>query len=373
MPVADVRAFVLRAALPEPLLDARSVITERGVVLVRIRSDSGAEGWGEAACFGGVGPLVAAAVDHLAGSLAGRRVRPRELAAELGRGSAHFGQRGLVVSAISGIELALWDLLGHETGLPVGTLFGADPRPVRLYGTTGFYTGQDAAASRESLRTGLPAAAEGLAGIKIKIGRHGIADDVARVRLAREVLGPDKLLVADANNAYHVAEAVAFAEQVRDARLLFLEEPIPFGLPRASAELRGRCGVAVSGYELEPTYEGCLPYIEQRAVDYIQPDTTWSGGLVECLAVAEHARRNGVRFIPHNFSGVIGTAANYHASSLSGGSLLEVDRTGNPLADLGLLRENGWSLSDGSLLAPDRPGLGVRLSQEWIEEYEVQR
>jgi L-alanine-DL-glutamate epimerase-like enolase superfamily enzyme len=128
----------------------------------------------------------------------------------------------------------------------------------------------------------------------------------------------------------------------------------------------------VSGYELEPTYEGCRPYIEQRAVDYVQPDATWSGGLLECLSIADLAARRGVGFIPHNFSGVFGTAANYHAASIGGAALLELDRTGGPLGDLGLLLEQGWSLENGCLTAPDRPGLGLRVTEEWIEEHAIE-
>jgi L-alanine-DL-glutamate epimerase-like enolase superfamily enzyme len=373
MPVASVRAHVLRHPLPTPILDARAEIRERAAVLVRVRTADGLEGWGEAACFGGAGRLVAAAVEHLAEGLIGADVAPRDWVRRTMAATAHYGQRGVVVSAISGIEIALWDLHGKSCGLPVSSLFGAAPAPARIYGTTGFYVHGGAEASRSRLANDLAGVAPDLSGIKIKIGRYGIPDDLLRARMARDRLGPERILIVDANNAYGAADAAALGRDLRELGILFFEEPIEFGLPAASAELRLAGGVPIAGYELEPTYHGCEPYLEARAVDYIQPDAIWSGGLGEAVAIADLARRRGIRMVPHNFASVVATAANYHLACISGGDLLEIDQTGNPLAALDLLEDSGWRVTAGTLQAPPRPGLGVDVTEEWLSRFETTR
>ena len=316
MRVTRIDAYALRAPLPTVIRDARSEIRERGAVLVRVEVDHGRlAGWGEAACFGGVGSLVVATVRHLAGPLVGGLVEPRRITRDLRRTTAHFGQRGLVVSAISGIEIALWDVLGKAAGVPVSALFGVLPRPIPVYTTTGFYRSDDRAQAMRDLQADVAACdLSRFCGAKIKVGRFGVADDVERAQHARRILGPEGVLVLDANNAYSPIEAARLAAAVEALDVLFLEEPIAFGLPEESTLLRYQGRVAVGGYELEPTFDACERYVRLGAVDYIQPDATWSGGIGECVSIADMADRHGVRMVPHNFSTQVGTAANYHAA-----------------------------------------------------------
>jgi len=356
--------------LAEPLHDARSRLAQRHQILVRIEAEDGMAGWGEAAAFGGSHDLVAAAVRQIGETLIGQPVAPREIARSLLRDTAHFGHVGVVVSAISGIETALWDLRGASSGLSLSILLGSRTRAIRWYGTTGFYRGGKEADEGARLRDDLAAAlANDPSGLKIKIGRHGVTEAVTRARDARTALGPERLLILDANNSFSVPEALRVMDGVAELNVLFLEEPIPFGNPEASHELRVRGAVAVGGYELDPTFAGCRRYLDARAVDYIQPDACWSGGVMEALAVADLARRLDIGFVPHNFSSMVATAANYHVVCAAGGDLIELDLTGNSASDPSVLKAMGWRMEDGYLQAPESPGLGLTDVEGWVRQW----
>jgi len=369
MLVTKVEAFPLRLAYEEPIADARSVITHKATVLIRIETESGGFGWGEAAAFGDVAQEVACVLNsRLSGLVLGTSAHPRDLRKLLKRATAHYGQRGLVVSAISGLEIAAWDALARTADLPLCQVLGAVPRPVGIYAGAGYYSpGATRAEDVRNLKNSIGASTLDCRGIKIKVGRHGIDDDLERVRVAREALGASAILIADANNAYTFHEAVKFAKQAEPYGLLFLEEPIEFGRPADSADLRRASPIDIAGYELEMTYAGFLPYIEQRAVDVLQPDCIWSGGILECLDIAAAAERVGIAVSPHNFASVVSTAANYHFVCATGGELLEVDGTRSPLLDIAL-ELDGRSMLNGFLTIRDEPGLGVTPDIDHLRE-----
>ena len=361
MIVTKIETFPIRLPYGEPIADARSTITHRATVLVRIETDSGVFGWGEAAAFGDVANEVACIIrTRLASHVIGKVVSPRDARRVLTKKTAHFGQRGLVTSAISGLDIALWDALARAAGLPLCQLLGGSPTPIKLYGGTGYYAGKKSTKSKdlELLERSLLAPQGDFRGAKIKIGRYGLPDDIARVRLARQVLGPKAILIADANNAYSFHEALKFARQVEAYDLHFLEEPIEFGQPRVSADLRRASPVRIAGYELEMTYTGFLPYIQQRSVDVLQPDCIWSGGILECLEIATAAQRAGIAISPHNFASMVSTAANYHFLCAAGGDVLEVDGTSSPLLKIPL-EVDARTIRDGQLVIAGKPGLGI--------------
>lgn len=373
--LTDLELFPLRWSYPEPISDARATIRESQVLLVRLIDRRGITGWGEIACFGGVAGLAARVTrEALWPRIANRDWGPRELAARLFAATAHYGQRGLVVSCISGLEIAAWDLLGRATGMPVSCLLGGRPRALPVYASTGYYTSADPTAEGDDLddlrRQVADVDLARFSGVKIKIGRHGLDDDCSRVAAARETIGAGPWLIADANNAYDVRTARRLAERIRAHDVMFLEEPLPFGHPDVSQDLRSLSEVAIGGYELENRFDGFAPYLTSRpAVDYVQPDCCWSGGLAECLEIALQARRVGVEVIPHNFAGPIATAANAHMLWAAGaGAALEFNSTGTPLAE-GILTEAGLPIEDGHLQPLNGPGLGVEPDPGKIERY----
>ncbi|MGY2026956.1 mandelate racemase/muconate lactonizing enzyme family protein [Nocardia gipuzkoensis] len=366
--ITGVQVYIARAPLPFAVQDARSVLRHRAAVLVRVDTDDPAlHGWGEAACFGGAEEIVAQTIRVLTDRILGSPVAPADIAASLRHGAAHLGRAGLIVSAVSGIEIALWDLLGKIAGLPVCALFGCTPKPIPVYRTLGFYRNDAPSDSLPILREDLARAdLSGVSGVKLKIGRHGIDDDTARTRVAREMIGDKKILVVDANNAYRPRSALALCRAIADFDIGFVEEPIAAGLTGASARLRAASQIPIAGYELDPGYDACREYVDAGAVDIVQPDAIWSGGISECVKIGEAAARAGIELVPHNFSTPVGTAANYHVATVVGSPLLELDGTDSPLGDA-TPAWPGWDLRAGTLTMTGGAGLGVPDPREWME------
>jgi len=367
--VAAIDAYPLRLAYNEPIQDSRSIIRRKSTVLVRVKTSQGVVGWGEAAAFGDVAFEVAGLINsRLAPLVAGFSAAPRDCAARLRRETAHFGQKGMVLSALSGIELALWDALGLASGLAVSELLGSFPRPVRMYAGTGYYVhGASPKDNLSSLRRqflDIRADVLRLSGAKIKIGLSGLDDDIERVSVARQVLGTDSLLIADANNAFALHEALQFARRAESANLCFLEEPIPFDQPKASSRLRSQSPIRIAGYEFEMGLGGFQQHIDECAVDIVQPDCIWTGGLLECLEIAKAAERAGILVSPHNFASPISTAANYHFLCLTPCDLLEVDGTESPLNRIEFERDN--RVFAGGKMEICGPGLGLTPNLESV-------
>jgi L-alanine-DL-glutamate epimerase-like enolase superfamily enzyme len=369
MRVAEVETFPLRWRYPAPIWDARSRIETKTSVLVKVTCHEGRVGWGEAAAFGEVPELVAAVVrGPIARLITNAEVSPRSLKERMVRATAHFGQRGLTLSAISGVEIALWDLLGQEARLPICKLLGGELKPIRVYQAAGYYRSERGPSVSDLSHDLEDRVSNRFSGLKIKVGRSGFDDDVARVRTARAALGPEGLLMVDANNAYSVREATRFADAIQKFDVHFFEEPIEFGDPAASLELRQRSSIAIAGYELEGLFSGFRPYIEARAVDVVQPDSIWSGGISECLAISDHARRHAIRLVPHNFSTIVALAANYQLlCAAENGDLLEYDATGNPL--LSALAPGCYRPEGGRILGDGRPGLGLEIDERALASF----
>lgn len=374
MKIERIEAIRLEMPLAAPIADARNVITRRSAVLVRITTDTGLVGWGEAASFAGAGELVAHAVDFL-----GRRILGADatliaqLRDRLYHETQHFGRRGVVLCALSGIDLALWDLLGKRAGLPVHKMLGAARDSIRFYFNAGYYDGESKQKSDDNLVRSVERAIErGSSGVKIKIGRYGYEDDAARIVKARELLGPSRDLMVDANacldrRALQYLDDVCHAERVR-----WFEEPIPLQSIESMRELRQRLRTPIAGYELEMTLQGYAALLDARTVDIVQPDAIWSGGLTECVRIAGVAAAHNIELIPHNFASVVSLAANAHLAAIAPtGGWLEVDSNENPF--LWELDANGaYELKDGGICIPDLPGFGIEPDVSRLSQYIVQ-
>lgn len=369
MQITSVEPFHFRMPLERPISDARNTITERSTVLVRVETDEGLLGWGEAASFVRSGELVSQVIRHFADQLRGQDATTPSLHYErLFHGSQHFGRRGLVVSALSGIDVALWDILGKWAGLPVRNLLGGGG-DVRAYYNAGYYTDDHREFLEESLRF---VCDSGVGAAKIKLGRHGFEDDAWRIRTAREILGPSRDFMVDANASLTAREVVHLDEVMCAARVRWVEEPVRLVGVEALRELRANLRTPVAGYELEMTLDGWAPLISGRAVDIAQPDAIWSGGITECARIAALCTAHAIEFIPHNFASLVGLAANAHlASAAPTGGWLEVDSNTNPFL-WELDTQQRWGLAGGLINIPDAPGLGVEPDLARIEKYRVQ-
>lgn len=371
--ITKLDVYPIRLPYDQPIADARSVITHKSTVFLRVETDCGCYGWGEAATYGDVPEIVTSVLrQKLFPLIQNRRVAPRNIAALIKKVTAHYGQRGIIISALSGLDIALWDLLGRQAGLPICTLLGGQPKEIRLYAGTGYYDAINHSPEKdlEKMKSSLERIDRNVfVGAKIKIGRYDLQNDIQRVESARQVLGDRAILIVDANNAFDLRGAVRLAQHIESNNITFLEEPIEFGRIQESVELRSKSPIPIAGYELEMTQDGFTPYIKARALDIIQPDCIWSGGLTECLNIAIEAERCDLKVVTHNFASPLSTAANYHLLCTTNKSdLLEIDATGSPLQTI-LFKEDNRLVKYGQMIIPDDcPGLGVEPDPKTLKE-----
>jgi L-alanine-DL-glutamate epimerase-like enolase superfamily enzyme len=153
----------------------------------------------------------------------------------------------------------------------------------------------------------------------------------------------------------------------------WLEEPVPTDDIEGSALVAHQLDTPVAGYETETGLPGFRELISRRAVDIVQPDVIWSGGITECRKIAAFAQAYGLPVIPHVFSSAVSTIANMHViASLPNAGLLEFDQNPNPLRTE-LFEEPIQPSPDGTVALPDRPGLGVTLNQATIDRYRIEQ
>jgi L-alanine-DL-glutamate epimerase-like enolase superfamily enzyme len=199
-----------------------------------------------------------------------------------------------------------------------------------------------------------------------------LEEDLRRVHAVREAVGPDVKLMVDANNAWTPSTALTMAREMARDRIYWLEEPVSTDDPAGSALVAHNLDVPVAGYETEVGVYGFRDLIAAGAVDIVQPDVTWSGGITECRRIAALAAAHRLPCIPHVFSSGVSLVANLHfVASLPNGWLLEFDRNPNPLRTE-LLEEPIEIDARGVVAAPQRPGLGVTLNMETVERYRIE-
>jgi L-alanine-DL-glutamate epimerase-like enolase superfamily enzyme len=196
-------------------------------------------------------------------------------------------------------------------------------------------------------------------------------EDITRVEAARNAIGPHVKLAIDANNAWSPPDALRFMDAIGPQQIAWLEEPVATEDRRGSAEIARALTTPVAGYETETGLAGFRELILSGAIDIVQPDVIWTGGITPCRKIAALAEAFHLPVIPHVFSSALSTIANMHfIASIPNGGLLEFDQNPNPLRSE-LFEEPIVVDARGKVAMPDEPGLGVRLSQETIDRYRV--
>ena len=279
-----------------------------------------------------------------------------------------MGRRGVSVAAISGIDMALWDLLGKHLNAPVWRLLGGrKSQRMATYASGGW---ADAQHIGEQL---LGYVARG--GFKAVKMRVGVIDgdpinSARRVKAAREALGPDMGLACDAHGTYTVAEAKRFCRLVEDCNLLWFEEPVTADDKRGMAEVRAATAIPIAAGESEFNRFDFRDLAELRAADIFQPDLAICGGISEAMRIGAIAAAWNLKLAPHLWTGALAFAAGMHVAAASpAGWLLEYSVGANPL--LQELAEEQFSVQDGMIEIPDRPGLGITIRQDFVDRYTV--
>lgn len=375
MRIVDVRTHVLEAELSEPFGWSFDSTNKRGACLVEIEVEGGLIGWGE--CFGPA-RLNAAVIEAFRKHLIGADATATDaIWLTLYNRFRDQGQKGLVVTAISGVDIALWDLKGKIYGRPVNQIMGGPFRDrVQAY-ATGTYrrgSGQPIDYIVKEVRDYID---QGFDAVKLKIG-FDVDADTELIRAVRAAIGKDKGLMLDANHGYDALEAIALGRAVADQNIGWFEEPVVPEDLASYREVRKNQPIPVAGGECEFTRWGFLNVLTTRSFDILQPDTCAAGGLSECKKIADVATAFGVRYVPHVWGTGIGLAAALQLLAVLPHSpprhtprepLLEFDRSEHPFRQAVLVTP--IEHSDGWVKIPDAPGLGIEVDRDALKRFTV--
>jgi D-galactarolactone cycloisomerase len=373
--IKEVRAHVLEAPLSEPFGWSFSSTSVRGSCLVEVTSDSGITGWGE--CYGPA-RINAAIVEALKGRLIGRDPTATDVIwMDLYNHFRDYGQKGVVVSAISGIDIALVDLKGRHFSVPASTLLGGAVRTSVDAYATGTYRRGDGDPLDYIVEEVKGYVRDGFGAVKLKIG-FGVAEDAALIRAVRKAVGPDIGLMLDANHGFDALEAIALGRAVADLDIGWFEEPVVPDDLDSYVEVRRGQPIPVAGGECEMTRWGFREVFMRRAMDIVQPDTCAAGGLSECKKIADMAAAFGIRYVPHVWGTGIGLAASLQLLAALPDvpprhtprpPILEFDRSEHPFRQAVL--KTPIEHENGRVAIPMCPGLGVEVDRAGIERYRV--
>ena len=366
MKIAEVRA--VRADIPVRRPHAMSFTTLRAVnfVLVRLRTDDGAVGWGEAACLGGPtwseesAESVAATVErYLAPALLGQDATAIE-ARRLDMGRRVQGNP----FARAAVEMALWDLNGRALGVPVHRLLGGRVRDRVPLSWSLAVEDPDAevAEARELVSRGHRI-------FKIKTGAHPLEHDAARVARIREAVGPTILLRVDANQGWDRATALRAIRALEPCRLDFVEQPLPRWDIEGLADLARRVDVPIMADESCSSSQDALALVRAGGVSILALKLTKSAGLLGSLAVARIAEAAGLGcYVGCMIETSLGTAAYLHVALAAAPVTWGCELFG-PLLLAGDVTVKPVPYADGAILGLDGPGLGVEVDETRLREW----
>jgi L-alanine-DL-glutamate epimerase-like enolase superfamily enzyme len=386
--ISYVKTYQVAYPLDMPMSDSIHYIPVRAALLVELGTDDGEVGIGESAIYGGPASVVETMIhDELAPRILGEDPTWPEWLWRVMTGRSHqHGDGGVLPAAVSGLDIAMWDIMSRKASLPLYRLLGGYRNEVRAYASAGFYAeGKDAEGLADEARGYAEA---GFRHVKIKVGRTTdtpvnplvhmdapefatvtFAEDLRRVGAGRKAIGDDVHLMVDANNAWTKPTALEAGREFERLGVHWFEEPVATDDREGSAALAAAIDVPIAGYETRTGLAGFRDLISDRAVDIVQPDAIWSGGITVCRRIAALAAAFGLPCVPHVFSTAVSLAANLHLiASIPNSYLLEFDQNPNALRTE-LLSRPIEPDERGVVAVPDGLGLGARLDSETLRRY----
>lgn len=370
MKITEVKAFPVGVPLDEPLRWGAMEVNVKGGIIVRVKTDEGIEGIGEAGFSAEYFPTVGPIINHQLGPmLIGRD--PLDIASiwqDMLNATHMWGRRGIETYAISGIDIALWDLLGKASNQPVYRLLGASKSKVKAYYAPSLKP------TEEIVEESIAAVEQGFCAMKLRNG-PSLSKGVDMVARVREAVGPEIDIMVDANMAFDRRQALTLAKELEQLGVLWLEEPI---LSRSLTQyiddhswLSDRVSLKLAGGESLLTRYEYLDLLRKRTFDVLQPDCTSVGGISECKRVADMASSWNLLCVPHiacsSGTGVALAAGLHMILSCENAPMIEFDAYGGPGWD-GLL-EQPLTATGGYVHAREVPGLGIEFGDGALEKY----
>jgi D-galactarolactone cycloisomerase len=342
-------------------------------LFVRMESEEGHVGYGEVCdSYGCNYPLVVKAIidEALSPLLIGEDLSKIERLFAKMRGwtRRRLGDQGVMIQAISGVEIALWDLLGKINGKSVSQLLGRTREEIPVYASSTVMEEGPAEIHQQLVE---PYLNRGVRDIKVRLGLN-FREDLKTLRELRRSIGDDVQIMVDGGEHYTTRTALEIAHVLYDLNVRFFEEPIPQNNREGIARLVEKSSVPIAYGEhlfLLHDFQDCLTH---KRADIIQPDTAICGGISECRKIAALGEVFGVPVMPHSAAGPLALAANLHfCATVPNVSMLEYTFTFDRIWNA-MLREPVLSpemLKDGKLSVPDGPGLGVTINEDIWDRY----
>jgi L-alanine-DL-glutamate epimerase-like enolase superfamily enzyme len=366
--IHDVRVKLLHAPIAERIGMSFGSLSQRSMALVEVESESGLVGYGEGwinyppwaghervlATREGIRPLLLGQDATRINNLHARMV------SELIPMGVQWGAVGPMMQAISGVDLALWDLVAKARGLKICDMLGGPVResvPVYASGLGPDKVEETATYCRES----------GFAAVKVRIG-FGLETDENNLAKVRQVMGRDAVLFADANQAWNLREALEAADMLRRHDISWIEEPLRGNRPEELEAFHLQTGLQVATGENVYGTQGFWPYVVSPHIGILQPDVSKTGGITEMAPICHLAVASQKLLIPHLYGGPVALAATLQlAACLRQVEYVEYDVRINPLRDELLVRRP--RPENGHLRVPEGPGLDVEFNREVLTSF----
>lgn len=389
MKITGVETICLHYRMPYALTYARGEYQEREALLVKVHTDQpGLFGWGEAAMWGGPWATSVAVIEkEIAPLIVGLDPRqPEYIWERVYQQTYYHGRKGILLACLSGIDIALWDILGRAAGEPVWRLLGGYGRPLRAYASSGYYR-RDYSNADLAHDIG-KARGEGYLGFKMKVGniagaihartlhetplRATFDQDIARVAAAREALGPDLDLMCDATTSLDHKTAMRYADAFEELGVCWFEEPTQPENIAGCAELARHTRIPIAGFETETSKFNFAALIDAGAIQIVQPDVIQVGGITEARKIAAYAQMRHLLFSCKNYSTAVSLAACINLLyGLPNTDYFECDMDPSPWRS-DILKTPLFTFDRGLVAPFDRPGLGLDIDEEQLKQWQVQ-
>ena len=363
--IEQVTADLIQIPLRSPVRIAIGDIPNREYNIVTVRTTDGVAGFG----YARGGEFVHRAITELIGPMAvGRQVADLDkIWTDVYRSTIQLGRRGVMLRALSALDIAVWDARCRAADLPLWQMLGGDRPLVPCYASGGYYRDGH---GLDELRAEVESYVEaGFDAVKIKVGAADVAQDIARVELVRSIVGPDRAVMVDANTGFddRVDDAVRLGRHLDELEVAWFEEPYGPDRLRDLAALRTTLQVPIATGEQESTRWAFETMLTCRAVDILQPDVTVVGGISEWLQVAEIARTSGLKLAPHYFAEVHAQLA----GAIPETAWIEYFPRYTDIVNFDDVMSTPLRPDGGFIPLPMSPGVGIELDHEAVKRFKV--
>jgi D-arabinonate dehydratase len=365
MKITGVEAMSVHIPLFRPVWVGRRELTYRDHTVVKVHTDEGIVGWGDTYGYGAAKVCSMLIRENLTPFLLGQDPLDNERLWEaMYYGTQQYGRKGLVVRAISAVDIALWDIKGKKAGMPIYKLLGAFRDRVPVYISGGYYRRGE---GLKELQAEMEHWAEaGYRGVKMRVGMLSVREDMERIRIARKALGDEAYLMMDAEFLWDDANAaIRSIKAFEEFNPYWIEGPCPLNKILEHARIRKAVSTPIATGGQEYTRWGFFEWIRAEAIDIIQADAIVVGGITEWLKVAHMADVFGLRVSPHE-------NWNIHSHLVAATPNALFVEYFDPAAEIKVfdrIIKDPVRPVDGYIAPPSNPGYGVTFDEEKIAEY----